>query len=108
MPNIELTPAERAELLRRLVAGELPDSRGRFGPFLSCSGYPECRNIVNLKKNKEAPETEPPQLTDVACDKCGRPMAVKKGRYGPFLACTGYPDCKNIMKMNKYITFYHW
>ena len=73
--------------------------RGRFGPFLSCSGYPECRNIVNLKKNKEAPETEPPQLTDVACDKFGRPMAVKKGRYGPFLACTGYPDCKNIMKM---------
>ena len=33
MSNIELTPAERTELLRRLVAGELPDSRGRFGPF---------------------------------------------------------------------------
>ena len=37
--------------------------------------------------------------TDLVCDKCGKPMVVKFGRYGKFIACSGYPDCKNIVKM---------
>ena len=37
--------------------------------------------------------------TDLICDKCGKPMVVKFGRYGKFIACSGYPDCKNIVKM---------
>ncbi len=37
--------------------------------------------------------------TDLICDKCGKPMVVKFGRYGRFIACSGYPDCKNIVKM---------
>jgi DNA topoisomerase I len=73
--------------------------RGRFGVFLGCSGYPECKNIV-----KASPSGQPigaaaePEISDVLCDKCGKPMAVKQGRYGKFLGCTGYPTCKNIMK----------
>ena len=39
-----------------------------------------------------------PEISDVLCDKCGKPTAVKQGRYGKFLGCTGYPACKNIMK----------
>ena len=35
------------------------------------------------------------QITDEKCDKCGKPMAIKHGRFGDFLACTGYPECKN-------------
>jgi DNA topoisomerase-1 len=70
--------------------------RGRFGTFLGCSGYPECKNIVRTPKG--APAGAPAELTDVPCDKCGKPMAVKHGRYGKFLGCTGYPDCRNIMK----------
>ena len=36
--------------------------------------------------------------TDIVCDKCGRKMVVKVGRYGKFIACPGYPECKNIVK----------
>ncbi|MCK4592902.1 type I DNA topoisomerase [bacterium] len=71
---------------------------GRAGAFVGCSKYPECdftadfeRNghgrVVLLDRKEEAPET------GESCEKCGRPMTVKKGRYGPFLACTGYPEC---------------
>jgi DNA topoisomerase-1 len=70
--------------------------RGRFGTFLGCSGYPECKNIVRTPKGAQA--GAPAELTDVPCDKCGKPMAVKHGRYGKFLGCTGYPECRNIMK----------
>ncbi len=73
--------------------------RGRFGTFLGCSGYPECKNIVRTPRGAQAgAAAAPAELTDVPCDKCGKPMAVKHGRYGKFLGCTGYPDCRNIMK----------
>lgn len=74
--------------------------RGKFGPFLGCSGYPECKNIVRMKKGADR-TTKPPalELTDTLCEKCGRPMAVKRGRFGRFLGCSGYPECKNIVKI---------
>ena len=73
--------------------------RGRFGVFLGCSGYPECKNIVKASPSGQpiGPAAEP-EISDVLCDKCGKPTAVKQGRYGKFLGCTGYPACKNIMK----------
>jgi DNA topoisomerase I len=73
--------------------------RGRFGTFLGCSGYPECKNIVKTPRGTQAgAQATPVELSDISCDKCGKPMAVKRGRYGQFLGCTGYPECKNIMK----------
>jgi DNA topoisomerase I len=72
--------------------------RGRFGSFLGCSGYPECKNIVKTRPEGPAGASAEPVLSDVLCDKCGKPMAIKRGRYGMFLGCTGYPGCKNIMK----------
>ena len=73
--------------------------RGRFGTFLGCSGYPECKNIVRTPKGAQAgAPAVPVELSDISCDKCGKPMAVKQGRYGKFLGCTGYPECKTIMK----------
>ena len=42
-------------------------------------------------------------LTDEICEKCGRPMALKNGRFGEFLACTGYPECKNTKAIVKKI-----
>ncbi|MCK9364277.1 MAG: type I DNA topoisomerase [Syntrophales bacterium] len=71
--------------------------KGRFGTFLGCSGYPECKNIVRTSQGT-AKEKAPLEITDVLCEKCGKPMAVRRGRYGKFLACTGYPECKNIQK----------
>jgi DNA topoisomerase-1 len=75
---------------------------GRFGQFLACSGYPECKNTMNAAKNEngEIIAQEAP-TTDEVCELCGKPMAVKRGRYGQFLGCTGYPECKNIKKMGK-------
>ena len=73
--------------------------RGRYGTFLGCSGYPECKNIVRTPKGAQAgAPAAPVELSDISCDKCGKPMAVKQGRYGKFLGCTGYPECRNIMK----------
>ncbi len=75
---------------------------GKFGPFLGCSGYPECKNVVNIRKDENGAITPvKEEISDVACDKCGRSMVVKRGRFGPFLGCSGYPECKNIMKTKK-------
>ncbi len=69
--------------------------QGRYGKFLACPGYPECKNTRQLG------EKTPPEISDVKCELCGRPMAIKQGRYGKFLACTGYPECKNTKQINK-------
>lgn len=67
---------------------------GRYGRFLGCSSYPECRNIKRLNEDEAPPAEEEP--TDEACDKCGSPMVIKTSRAGgKFLACTGYPKCRN-------------
>lgn len=61
---------------------------GRRGRFLSCSGFPECKNARPLEGE------EAPQPSEEACPECGAPMLVKRGRYGPFLACSRYPECR--------------
>lgn len=50
------------------------------------------------EKNKKKDE-----ISDVVCDKCGRMMVYKEGRFGKFLACPGYPECKNTKTIEKYI-----
>jgi DNA topoisomerase-1 len=78
---------------------------GRYGPFLACSAFPKCRNIKSLKEkrvSKPLPEKFQYLLTEYAdhvCDKCGAAMAVKVGRYGPFLACSAFPKCRNLQKI---------
>lgn len=78
---------------------------GRYGKFLACPGYPECKNTkpVDVMKTTPAGETAPAteEETDILCDKCGRKMILKTGRYGKFLACPGYPECKNTKPLNK-------
>ncbi len=61
---------------------------GRFGKFLACSGYPECKFTRPIDKEK----SEEP--TGEACPKCGKPIVIKGGRFGKFMACSGYPECK--------------
>ncbi len=65
---------------------------GRFGKFLACSNYPECKNTKHLNHNNEIEE---PETTEEKCEKCGSPMIIKVGRFGKFLACSNYPECKN-------------
>lgn len=74
--------------------------RGKYGQFLGCAGYPECQNIIKIKKGKaDVLEHQDTGKSETVCNKCGKPMLIKRGRFGRFLGCAGYPDCKNIMKM---------
>jgi len=70
---------------------------GRFGTFVACSGYPECRNT----RESEESGNETPAVEAEPCEKCGSEMVVKRGRFGHFLACTGYPKCKNTRRLVK-------
>jgi DNA topoisomerase-1 len=65
------------------------------GWFLGCSAYPKCKTTQDLGPDGEGTTPIPLRLTDYKCDKCGKPMVIKTGRYGEFLSCTGYPACKN-------------
>jgi DNA topoisomerase-1 len=81
-----------------LCGSEMLLKWGRHGPFLSCSRYPKCKNAVDYQRDEKGRIEVAKQETvdtDETCEKCGKPMTVKKGKYGSFLACTGYPDCKN-------------
>jgi DNA topoisomerase-1 len=71
---------------------------GKYGKFLACTGYPECKVAKPLNGDAEQAE---PELSDEKCDKCGEPMAIKHGRYGKFLGCSAYPECKNIQPLEK-------
>jgi DNA topoisomerase-1 len=70
---------------------------GRNGLFLACPGYPECKNTKEFTKDETGsiqivePHVE---TTDEICEKCGSQMIVKRGRFGNFLACSQYPECK--------------
>jgi len=81
--NLEETPCPEC-------GGQLTVKSGRFGPFIACSNYPECRYTKPLKRDKV-----PDRPTDEVCKLCGAPMVIKTGRYGEFLACTRYPECKH-------------
>ncbi len=71
---------------------------GRFGKFLACSNYPDCKNTKPLGEDGKKEE---PEVTEEKCDKCGSPMVIKHGRYGKFLGCSRYPECKNIKAITK-------
>src|SRR5262249_52728280 len=66
---------------------------GRCGPFLGCSGYPDCKTTMNFDQEGKPVLASKP--TEHVCSKCGKPMVLREGPRGPFLACTGYPKCKN-------------
>ena len=67
---------------------ELVQKSGRFGPFVGCSNYPECKYI----------KKEPPKETGEKCPNCGSSLVEKRGRFGPFVGCSNYPECKYIKK----------
>ncbi len=71
---------------------------GRFGKFLACSDYPECKTTKPIPGSAEEAE-QAAAVTNEVCEKCGKPMITKRGRFGTFIGCSGYPDCKNIKKV---------
>jgi len=73
----------------------------RWGRFLSCSNYPECKSTKQLSPSGQIIEKVkvPDEPTDITCPTCGKPMVVKTGRFGRFIACVDYPTCKTTKKI---------
>jgi DNA topoisomerase-1 len=83
------------EIVCDKCGGQMVIKWGRHGEFLACSNYPECRNTKEFDRKEDGSiEIRKVEATGEVCEKCGSPMVVKRGRYGPFLACSRYPDCK--------------
>ena len=91
--NMEKKELERTGEMCPECGSELVYRVGRFGKFISCINFPNCRYT---KSENEEENVE----SDEVCPKCGSKMVMKKGRYGAFLACSNYPECKYI-KSNK-------
>ena len=66
--------------------------RGRFGQFMACTGYPDCRTTRRLDQAKKVPDIP----LEETCPQCSRNLVMRHGRYGEFISCSGYPECKYI------------
>jgi DNA topoisomerase-1 len=67
--------------------------RGRFGMFLACTGYPDCKTTRRLVEGTRIAHAPDEQL-DEKCTLCGNGLVKKHGRFGQFIGCSGYPKCK--------------
>lgn len=110
----DLTPEEAAQYGVGSSAGppppEVPEQtcekcgkpmavkRGRFGFFLACTGYPECRNTKKIVMKEGAATAVGDVKLEEKCPECGNHLVRKHGRYGEFIACSNYPECKYIKK----------
>ena len=65
---------------------------GRYGKFLSCSRYPDCKGTRQIDGTQRP---EPQEVPGEVCEECGAPMLLKHGRFGAFLGCSRYPECKH-------------
>jgi DNA topoisomerase-1 len=103
--NLENKSGEvkKEDLLQKLgrqcpqCGGDLIMKFGRFGKFIACMKYPECKYT---EKTAEEQKEEDENSGEV-CEKCGAPMVVKRGRFGAFLGCSKYPECKTIKSISK-------
>jgi DNA topoisomerase-1 len=66
--------------------------RGRFGQFMACTGYPDCKTTRRLDQGRKVPDV----ALEETCPQCGRNLVLRHGRYGEFISCSGYPECKYI------------
>ncbi|PYQ13249.1 MAG: type I DNA topoisomerase [Acidobacteria bacterium] len=79
--------------------GAMVLKKGRYGPFLACPNYPECKATKRLVRGAEGKlRVEALQPIDEKCPECGKPLMWRRGRFGPFVACSDYPNCKYIKK----------
>lgn len=111
------TPEPRAEKVPIIIDGIEPGTTkscekcgkdmvirlSKRGAFWGCTGYPKCRNLEPIEGATigGVPAAPPVEITEHKCPNCGKPLAKKMGRFGPFLGCTGYPECKTIINLDK-------
>ena len=105
----DIMPEEKSNEVCDKCGAPMIIKTGRYGKFLACSTFPDCKNIKALpgadkNHNGQADSQEIEELKEKykteVCEKCGSAMAIKVGKFGPFLACSGYPKCKNIKNIS--------
>ncbi|MEK7557593.1 MAG: type I DNA topoisomerase [Patescibacteria group bacterium] len=100
-----IMPEEKSDKLCDKCNAPMIIKTGRYGKFLACSAFPECKNIkpmegsINNNEKSDAIKELEEKYKDEICEKCNAPMTVKSGRFGTFLGCSGYPKCKNIKNL---------
>jgi DNA topoisomerase I len=98
MPDLKTEAIETDETCEK-CGSKMVIKWGKFGRFMACSGYPECRNTKEIPKPGAVEAQENSQPEEIQCEKCGQPMVLKRGRFGEFMACSGYPECRNTKKI---------
>lgn len=98
MPRVKIE--EATEEVCQKCGNSMVIKTGRFGRFLACTNFPACRNTMPLAADGkvQAPDGQAsaePEDTGETCEKCGKPMQIRSGRFGRFIACTDYPTCKS-------------
>jgi len=104
----DIMPEEKSNEVCDKCGAAMIIKTGRYGKFLACSAFPKCKNIKSLNgdnnSNNQEKSEEIKQLEEKykgeKCDKCGADMVIKNGKFGPFLACSAFPKCKNIKNIN--------
>ena len=89
MERVKVPAKATGETCPECEIGELVEREGRFGKFVGCSRYPECKYIKGREQSQ-------PVATGEMCPQCGKELVVRQGRRGPFVGCSGYPSCRYI------------
>jgi DNA topoisomerase-1 len=105
----DIMPEEKSDEVCDKCGAPMIIKTGRYGKFLACSAYPDCKNIKGLNGNnaKNGAEKSEEQkklekkYAGEKCDKCGSDMVLRHGKFGPFLGCSNYPKCKNIVNIKE-------
>lgn len=109
--DLKKAESEMRDVKREEVPTDIPCEKcgammvvkwGRNGEFLACPRYPECKNSKNFTRaaNGDVQVAEVVEVNET-CEECGRPMQLRWGKYGRFLGCSGYPQCKNMRSLEK-------
>lgn len=106
----DIMPEEKSTEICDKCGAAMIIKTGRYGKFLACSAFPDCKNIKKMAGEGSGYEKKEPDAKTLelqkkyegeVCDKCGAAMKVRVGKFGPFLACSAYPKCKNIKNISE-------
>ena len=88
-------PVEQTDIICDKCGAKMIIRQGRYGRFAAFPNDPECKNSKPIDKDcKELVKEETAEKTDLVCERCGKEVLKRKGRYGEFYACSDYPRCK--------------
>jgi len=104
----DIMPEEKSNEVCDKCGAPMIIKTGRYGKFLACSAFPDCKNIKGMNGNVKQGDNKSEEIEKLEkkyngqkCEKCVSDMVIKNGRFGPFLACSGYPKCKNIVNIKE-------